>query len=94
LFDEKLDALAPFSVLGTACILLIAFCMTARYLDGSYDVAVDGRFLNDSERQYQPQFGNYNEAWAGAVLIFEAMNFEAYVAHSASWLAMPLGFPL
>ncbi|CAJ1955189.1 unnamed protein product [Cylindrotheca closterium] len=78
---KNLDALAPFSVLGTAGIILFAFCMTVRYLDGSYNAALDGRFLNDLEIQYQPQFGDYNGAWTSAVLIFAAMSFEAYVAH-------------
>lgn len=78
---KNLDALAPFSVLGTLGVLLIAFCMTIRYLDGSYDAALDGRFLNDLEKQYQPKFGGCNGAWTSSVLIFAAMSFEAYVAH-------------
>mmetsp|Transcript_40699 Transcript_40699/g.85505 ORF Transcript_40699/g.85505 Transcript_40699/m.85505 type:complete len:482 (-) Transcript_40699:249-1694(-) len=78
---KNLDALAPFSILGTAGIFLIAVCMTIRYFDGTYDVENDGVFLQDLDEKYIPQFGNYNGAWTGAVLIFAAMLFESFVAH-------------
>jgi amino acid permease len=78
---KNLDALAPFSVLGTAGIFLIAICMTIRYFDGSYDPENDGRFLHDLNEKYHPQFGDYNGAWTSAVLVFVSIIFEAFVAH-------------
>jgi amino acid permease len=86
---KNLDALAPFSILGTAGILLTAACMAMRYFDGSYDMERDGRFLQDLPEDLQPLFGRggggggeqRNGAWSRDVLVFVAMVFEAFVAH-------------
>jgi amino acid permease len=78
---KNLDALAPFSILGTFGIFLTATCMAIRYFDGSYDHERDGRFLNDLSEDLKPLFGDYNGAWTGDVLVFCAMIFEAFVAH-------------
>ena len=78
---KNLDALAPFSILGTAGIILTAACMMIRYFDGTYDEGRNGAFLNDLPLERQPLFGEYNGAWTGAVLVFAAMIFEAFVAH-------------
>jgi amino acid permease len=78
---KNLDALAPFSILGTAGIILTAVCMAIRYFDGTYSLEHDGIFLKDLPGDKQPVFGEYNGAWTGAVLVFAAMIFEAFVAH-------------
>eukprot|EP00934_Nitzschia_sp_Nitz4_P005942 Nitzschia sp. Nitz4//scaffold16_size188269//49272//50926//NITZ4_001782-RA/size188269-augustus-gene-0.75-mRNA-1//1//CDS//3329538490//5932//frame0 len=78
---KNLDALAPFSVLGTGGILLTVACMAVRFFDGSYDVELDGKYIEDLPEKYRPLFGTYNGAWTGHVLVFAAMVFEAFVAH-------------
>lgn len=78
---KNLDALAPFSILGTMGILLIATCMAIRYFDGTYDPLRNGKFLHDLSPELQPVFGEYNGAWSSDVLVFAAMIFEAFVCH-------------
>lgn len=78
---KNLDALAPFSAVGTVGILLTALCMGLRYFDGTYDAEQSGKFLPDVPLHYQPVFGTYNGAWTGSVLVFATMAFEAFVAH-------------
>jgi amino acid permease len=78
---KKMDALAPFSVLGTAGVFLTAICMGIRYFDGSYDPLRNGRFVDDIPEDMVPLFGSYNGAWTGGVLVFVAMIYEAFVAH-------------
>lgn len=78
---KNLDALSPFSVLGTAGVFITAACMGLRYFDGSYDPLRDGRFVEDIPDNLRPVFGTYNGAWTGAVLVFVAMIYEAFVAH-------------
>jgi hypothetical protein len=78
---KNLDALAPFSAVGTAGVLLTAVCMGIRYFDGSYDPLQNGRFVKDLPDDLRPLFGHYNGAWTGEVLVFVAMIYEAFVAH-------------
>lgn len=78
---KNLDALAPFSAVGTGGIVLTVVCMGVRYWDGSYDPLRNGRFLNDIPYESQPVFGSYDGSWTEAILIFVAMLYEAFVAH-------------
>jgi amino acid permease len=78
---KNLDALAPFSILGTIGIVLTATAMATRYFDGSYDLARDGRFVGDLSQDRQPQFGSYSGPWSGGILVFITMVYEAFVAH-------------
>ncbi len=78
---KNLDALAPFSAVGTAGIFLTVSCMAVRFFDGSYDPMRNGRFLHDIPYEMQPAFGNHDGSWTKAVLIFVAMLYEAFVAH-------------
>eukprot|EP00980_Cylindrotheca_fusiformis_P008080 scaffold1722_cov120-Cylindrotheca_fusiformis.AAC.10 len=78
---KNLNALAPFSVLGTAGIFLTMICMTIRYFDGSYDPENGGRFLVGLSEVYHPRFGDYNGASTSSVLVFASMIFEAFMAH-------------
>jgi amino acid permease len=78
---KNLDALAPFSILGTIGIVLTVTAMATRYFDGSYDLARDGRFVGDLSQDRQPQFGTYSGPWSGGILVFITMVYEAFVAH-------------
>ena len=76
---KNLHVLAPFSLLGTAGILLTCFAMGIRYLDGSY--LPGGRFYDDIDPIYRPDFGTTNHAWSTGILPFVCMVYEAYVMH-------------
>jgi len=76
---KNLHVLAPFSVLGTAGIVLTTLAMLIRYLDGSYQPG--GKYYNDIAEMYQPAFGTKNGAWGTGILPFVCMVFEAYVMH-------------
>lgn len=77
---KNLDALAPFSMLGTVSILLITVCMGIRCYDGTYD-PIDGIYIDSLPEKYRPIFGTYNGYWTVSVLVYVAMIFEAYIAH-------------
>ena len=55
---KNLNALAPFSAFGTLGIFLTAAAMLYRYWDGSY--LPGGKFYNDIDPQYQPEFGTHH----------------------------------
>ncbi|KAL7571027.1 hypothetical protein ACA910_003746 [Epithemia clementina (nom. ined.)] len=76
---KNLHVLSPFSVLGTAGILVTVIAMTVRYLDGSYQPG--GQFYSHLEPAFVPSFGVINGAWSLHVLPFVCMCFEAYVMH-------------
>ena len=78
---KNLDALAPYSILGTFGIILTAICMGIRYFDGTYDSNLDGRYVHDLDDTLRPSFGTYNGSWSGGVLVFITMVYEAFVAH-------------
>ena len=79
---KNLDALAPYSILGTFGIVLTAICMGIRYFDGTYDIANGGgRYVQDLDESLRPTFGTYNGSWSGGVLVFITMVYEAFVAH-------------
>lgn len=77
---KNLDALAPFSILGTLSVVVIAICMGIRCFDGTYDPRT-GQYIDDLTPELQPLFGSYNGWWTTAVLVYVAMIFEAFVAH-------------
>jgi amino acid permease len=77
---KNLDALAPFSILGTLSILVIALCMGIRCFDGTYD-PMDGKYVEDLPDEFRPVFGTRNGCWTAAALVYVAMIFEAFVAH-------------
>ena len=66
---KNLDALAPFSILGTLSIVVIALCMGIRCFDGTYDPRT-GIYVDDLPEDLQPLFGNYNGCWTAAVLVY------------------------
>lgn len=66
---KNLDALAPFSILGTLSIVVIAACMCIRCFDGTYD-PTSGIFVGDLPEDLQPLFGSYNGCWTAAVLVY------------------------
>lgn len=76
---KDIHALAPFSILGTTSVLLTAFGMIYRCLDGSYQPG--GRFFDDIPTKMQPRFGDHYEPWSPRVMPLVCMIFEAYVMH-------------
>lgn len=76
---KNIHALAAFSILGTISVLLTAFGMIYRCIDGSY--RRDGRFFDDIPSRMQPKFGDYYEPWSPKVMPLVCMIFEAYVMH-------------
>ncbi|CAB9499522.1 Putative sodium-coupled neutral amino acid transporter 11 [Seminavis robusta] len=76
---KNIDALAPFSILGTASVLLTALGMIYRCLDGSY--SPDGIYYHDLSPKMRPSFGDYNEPFSMKVMPLVCMIFEAYVMH-------------
>ena len=76
---KDLHVLAPFSILGTAGIVLTAIAMTIRYVDGSY--LPGGQFHKDLQHFKHPSFGTYDESWSTGILPFVCMTYEAYVMH-------------
>lgn len=74
---KNIHALAPFSILGTTSVLLTAFGMIYRCLDGSY--LPGGKYFDDIPINMQPQFGDYYEPWSPKVMPLVCMIFEAYV---------------
>jgi sodium-coupled neutral amino acid transporter 11 len=76
---KNLNALAPFSALGMAAVLLALAAMTWRYLDGSYREG--GIYYDDVPQDFQPKFGNYNNPWSTAVLPFVCMVYTSFDMH-------------
>ena len=76
---KNIHALAPFSILGTASVLLTAFGMIYRCLDGSYQPG--GKFYDDLPPDMVPLFGDHYEPWGPTVMPLVCMIFEAYVMH-------------
>lgn len=77
---KNLNVLAPFSVLGTAGIILTAISMMVRYLDGSYTPG--GRYYDDVPLNLQPDFaGDRNHPWSVQVLPFVCMVYEVRLSY-------------
>jgi amino acid permease len=76
---KNLYVLAPFSVFGTAGVILTAVAMVIRCVDGSYQPG--GKFYNDIRPEYRPSFGNRNNFLSFEVLPLVCMLFQAYVMH-------------
>merc|ERR1712151_1035621 len=79
---KNLNVLAPFSMLGIACIIFTMIAMMVRYFDGTYDSERSGKFVQDLPPEYQPSFGHI-----GAVGVFSFRAFTLlcmlapYIAH-------------
>ena len=78
---KNLHVLAPFSVVGTAGVILTAAAMAVRYFDGSY--LEGGKYFDDIPSDMQPSFGTRNDAWTLSILPFVCMTYEAYVMVSS-----------
>jgi len=76
---KNIHALAPFSILGTASVLLTACGMIYRCLDGSYRPG--GKFYDDLPPNMTPLFGDHYAPWSPTVMPLVCMIFEAYVMH-------------
>jgi amino acid permease len=76
---KNIHALAPFSILGTASVLLTAAGMICRCVDGSY--RPNGAYYNDLTPNMQPAFGTYYEPMTVKIMPLVCMIFEAYVMH-------------
>lgn len=74
---KNLAALAPFSMLGLAAMLFTSIAMAIRYLDGSYDPNVNGKFLDEIDDVMKPSFGTTGAiaAFHLNVLVFLCMIF-------------------
>mmetsp|Transcript_14079 Transcript_14079/g.18363 ORF Transcript_14079/g.18363 Transcript_14079/m.18363 type:complete len:503 (-) Transcript_14079:235-1743(-) len=90
---KNIQALAPFSVLGTLSVLLTAVGMIWRCVDGSYRPGGTYYYNNNLEEDSnnhssisntnmgRPLFGTRYEPWSFKVLPLACMIFEAYVMH-------------
>jgi len=76
---KSLHVLAPFSVIGTAGIIMTAVAMVVRYSDGSYQAG--GEFYDDLSVDLKPTFGHRNLVWSVQILPFICMLFEAFIMH-------------
>jgi len=81
---KNLAVLAPFSIIGTAGMLMTTVVMAIRYLDGSYQPG--GTYYEHISNTYRPSFGSTDESWSFAILPFVCMVFEAYVMHYNSYV--------
>jgi hypothetical protein len=70
---KNLHVLAPFSILGTAGVLLTAAAMVIRCVDGSYQEG--GRFYKEIGEMLRPEFGTTNHALSVQALPFICMVF-------------------
>mmetsp|Transcript_27906 Transcript_27906/g.76801 ORF Transcript_27906/g.76801 Transcript_27906/m.76801 type:complete len:567 (+) Transcript_27906:312-2012(+) len=77
---KNIHALAPFSVLGTASVVLTAVGMVWRCVDGTYR-APDGLYYQDLSDEMRPHFGTRQEMGSYKIMPFLCMIFEAYVMH-------------
>jgi len=80
---KNLRVLAPFSMLGIACILFTLIAMMVRYFDGTYDSEKTGKFVQDLPLEYQPSFGSIGAAGVFSFRAFPllCMLAQAYLAH-------------
>lgn len=78
---KNMNILAPFSIIGLGCMVVIAIAMGVRCFDGSY--GEDGEFVLDLQENLKPSFGKIGAggAFSPKVLILISMLFNAYVAH-------------
>mmetsp|Transcript_18711 Transcript_18711/g.37512 ORF Transcript_18711/g.37512 Transcript_18711/m.37512 type:complete len:507 (-) Transcript_18711:263-1783(-) len=74
---KNLNALAPFSALGTLGIFLTALAMLVRFHDGSY--LPGGKFHHSILPEYRPDFGT--DVTPMKMLPFMCMVLEAFVMH-------------
>jgi Transmembrane amino acid transporter protein len=71
---KNLNVLAPFSLLGTAGIVLTVVAMAWRYIDGSYTPG--GQYHDQIEPSLRPSFGTTNNTWSLQILPFVCMVYE------------------
>lgn len=76
---KNLYVLAPFSVFGTAGVILTAIAMAIRCMDGSYQPG--GKYYDDIRPDYRPSFGKRNEFLSFDVMPLVCMLFQAFVMH-------------
>mmetsp|Transcript_32331 Transcript_32331/g.65591 ORF Transcript_32331/g.65591 Transcript_32331/m.65591 type:complete len:309 (+) Transcript_32331:826-1752(+) len=76
---KNLAALAPFSALGMAAVLLALGCMMVRYCDGSYQAG--GRFYDDIPPSLRPSFGTISRPWSADALPFVCMVYTSFDMH-------------
>lgn len=76
---KNLYGLAPFSVLGTAGVIMTAGAMVLRCIDGSYQQG--GKYYDDILPEFRPSFGSRNQATSSQVLPLVCMLFQAFVMH-------------
>ena len=77
---KNLAALAPFSALGMAAVLLALGCMVVRYCDGSYQPD-GGRFYDDVPPSLRPSFGTTTRPWSADALPFVCMVYTSFDMH-------------
>eukprot|EP00527_Entomoneis_sp_CCMP2396_P004779 CAMPEP_0198155554 /NCGR_PEP_ID=MMETSP1443-20131203/69195_1 /TAXON_ID=186043 /ORGANISM="Entomoneis sp., Strain CCMP2396" /LENGTH=502 /DNA_ID=CAMNT_0043822309 /DNA_START=27 /DNA_END=1535 /DNA_ORIENTATION=+ len=76
---KNLHVLAPFSICGTAGVMVTAVAMAIRYFDGSYQEG--GQYYDQIDAVYQPDFGTRDDSWSIGILPFVCMVYESYVMH-------------
>ena len=76
---KNLGALAPFSTLGMAAVLVALGCMIVRYLDGSYQPG--GEYFNDIPEYLQPSFGTESRPLSMDALPFVCMVYTSFDMH-------------
>lgn len=76
---RNLGALAPFSAMGMAAVLMALICMLVRYLDGSYRPG--GEFYDDVPARLQPQFGTESRPLSIDALPFVCMVYTSFDMH-------------
>ena len=77
---KNLDALAPYSALGMAAVLVALGVMVVRYLDGSY--LLDGKFYHDTPPSLSPNFGTEPAPlFSLALLPFSCMVYTSFDMH-------------
>ncbi len=76
---KNLNALAPFSLLGSLGMVYTAIAMAIRYFGKAY--AVGGKFAKDLPVSLQPAFGTQSSVFNPASTILLGMLSTAYMAH-------------
>lgn len=76
---KNLGALAPFSAMGMAAVVLALACMTVRYIDGSY--APGGVYYEEIPPSLRPQFGHTSRALSIHALPFLCMVYTSFDMH-------------
>lgn len=77
---KNLYVLAPFSVFGTAGVIMTAGAMVLRCVDGSYQPP-HGKYYRDIMPKFRPSFGIRNQSLSSQVLPLVCMLFQAFVMH-------------